>query len=54
MSGPMSSRIRRLATGGERCVPGCGTYNHDRPHASLHCENRPCHDSRVLRDEQRV
>ena len=25
VSGPTSSRIRRLATGGERSAPGCGT-----------------------------
>ena len=41
------------AAGGERCAPGCGTTitTGRTPACTL---NRPCHDSRVLRDEQRV
>ena len=53
VSGPMSSRIRRLATGGERCAPGCGTTITTGRTAAC-TMNRPCHDSRVLRDERRV
>ena len=53
VSGPTSSRIRRLATGGERSAPGCGTTitTGRTPACTM---NRPCHDSRVLRDEQPV
>ena len=46
VSGPMSSRIRRLATGGARYAPGCGTTitTGRTPACTM---NRPCHDSRV-------